>query len=373
MRDPRETQLAKLLVSYSCSVQKGEKVFIEAIDIPCSFTQQLVECVHQAGGVPFVKIVSGEVERTLLLNGSAESWEYQASAEELLMSQADCYIGVRGSHNIYEKSDVPADKRKLYEERMWKRVHQNHRVPHTKWVVLRWPTPAMAQLAELSTQAFEDFYFSVCCFDYQKLEKAVAPLVQLMEQTDDVRIVGPGDTDLRFSIKGIPVVPCCGRRNIPDGEVFTAPVKDSVEGVIAYNTPSPYRGETHDHVRFECKKGKIVAATSSNQAALDAVLDTDEGARYFGEFAIGLNPYCWKPMRDILFDEKIRGSIHLTPGNCYDEASNGNKSLVHWDLVLRQTADLGGGEIYFDDQLIRKDGLFVHPDLLGLNPDQLKV
>src|SRR5581483_3412957 len=205
-----------------------------------------------------------------------------------------------------------------------------------------------------------------------KMSRAMQPLKQMMEKTDEVRLKGPNDTDLTFSIKDIPAIPCDGNRNIPDGEVFTAPVRDSVNGVIHFNAPTIYRGVTHNDIRLTFKNGKIVDATSTASDKLNEVLDSDPGARYVGEFAIGFNPYCTKPMKDILFDEKIAGSIHFTPGACYDEASNGNKSDIHWDMVMRQTPDVGGGEIKFDGKLVRKDGIFVVDELKGLNPEHLK-
>jgi aminopeptidase len=229
----------------------------------------------------------------------------------------------------------------------------------------------MAQQAQMSTEAFEEFFFDVCTMDYTKMQQACEPLKALMERTDRVRLVGPG-TDLSFSIKDIGVIPCFGTHNIPDGECFTAPVKDSVNGTITFNAPTIEHGVTHENVRFEMKDGKIIEATSSNTEKLNEVLDTDEGARYIGEFSIAFNPYITQPMKDILFDEKIAGSFHFTPGQAYEEADNGNRSEVHWDLVNIQRADFGGGEIYFDDVLIRKDGIFVVEKLQGLNPENLK-
>lgn len=364
-------KLADVLVNYSCAVRPGDKILIEAIDIPHAFTKELVKSAKKAGGVPIVKLDSNEIKRSLLLHSDLEGFKIVGEHEARLMEQMQCYIGARGNHNTSELSDVPASQQKLYEEHVWKRVHQEIRVKKTRWVVLRWPTPSMAQLAEMSTEAFEEFFFNVCTLDYQKMERAMQPLIQLMEKTDSVRIVGPGDTDLRFSIKNIPVVGCSGHRNIPDGEVFTAPVKTSVQGIIHYNTPTIYRGQIHNDVRLEFKDGKIVHATSSSSEKLNEVLDSDEGARYIGEFAIGFNPYCTFAMKDILFDEKMAGSIHFTPGQCYEETENGNRSSVHWDLVLRQTKDVGGGKLYFDDKLIRENGLFVIEELRGLNPEKL--
>jgi aminopeptidase len=371
MVDPRIEKLADLLVNYSCAVQKGERLLIEAIDVPHEFTNALVRFAAAAGAWPLVLLKSNQVLRQMMLHGTREQWDTIADVEAAQMERVDCYIGARGNPNVSELSDVPADKQKIYEQTVWKRVHHDVRIKHTRWVVLRWPNPSMAQMAEMSTAAFEDFYFNVCTLDYAKMSRAMQPLVAAMGRTDHVRLKGPGDTDLSFSIKNIPAIPCDGGRNIPDGEVFTAPVRDSINGIIQFNTPTIYRGVTHNDVRLEFRKGRIVSAASSNTAKLNEVLDTDDGARHVGEFAIGFNPYCVKAMKDILFDEKIAGSIHFTPGSCYDEASNGNKSDIHWDLVMRQTPEAGGGEIWFDNTLIRKDGRFVVDELLGLNPENL--
>jgi aminopeptidase len=371
MLDPRVRKLADVLVNYACAVKPGENVLIEAIDVPVEFAAALVETARAAGARPFVALKSNRVNRALMRAGTQEQWDTIAPHERAQMEKMQCYIGARGNPNISELADVPLEKMKLYESTVWQRVHHEVRIKKTRWVVLRWPNPSMAQMAEMSTEAFEDFYFNVCTLDYAKMSRAMQPLKALMERTDRVRLLGPSDTDLSFSIKGIPAIPCDGHVNIPDGEVFTAPVRDSVEGVIHFNTPTIFRGTTHTDVRLTFRGGKIVEASSSETAKLNEVFDSDEGARYVGEFAIGVNPYCTRPMKDILFDEKIAGSIHLTPGACYDEAPNGNKSDIHWDLVLRQTPEVGGGEMYFDGQLVRKDGQFVAPELEGLNPANL--
>ena len=285
------------------------------------------------------------------------------------MQGMDAYIAIRGNENTAELSDVPSEKLNLYNRLTTPTL--DYRVNKTKWVILRYPNPSMAQLANMSQEAFEDFFFNVCTLDYKKMSRAMDSLVNVMNRTDKVRLVGP-DTDLTFSIKDIPAIKCDGLRNIPDGEVYTAPVRESMNGVISYNTPSEEQGFTYENIRFEIKDGKIIKATANNDERINALLDTDEGARYFGEFAIGVNPFVLDPMKDTLFDEKICGSFHLTPGMCYEDAPNGNKSAVHWDLVMIQRPEYGGGEIWFDDVLIRKDGLFVIDELKCLNPENLK-
>lgn len=370
MIDARITRLAETLIHYSCDLQPGDKILIEAIDVPHEVTCELVRLAHAAGAHPNVFLKSKQVMRQLLLDATEPQLVAMAETEETMMEQMDAYIGVRGSPNVSELSDVPAESMNAFEKLIWKRVHSDIRVAKTRWVVLRWPTPSMAQLAGKPTEVFEDFYFDVCTMDYERMSKALVPLLDLVRATDRVRIVSPG-TDLEFSIAGIDAQPCDGKRNIPDGEVYTAPVRDSIHGTIQYNTPTLYQGHSHQDVFFRFENGKIVEARSNNSGHLNTVLDSDEGARYIGEFAIGFNPYIREPMRDILFDEKIAGSIHLTPGNAYDVAFNGNRSQIHWDLVLIQRPEYGGGELWFDDVLVRKDGMFVLPELEGLNPENL--
>ncbi|MEE2708215.1 MAG: aminopeptidase [Gemmatimonadota bacterium] len=370
MQDPRHDKLARVLVEHSTRIQSGERVLIEAFDIPDEMIVALMRTVREVGGTPLVSIKHQQVQRELIRAGDA-SVEKAGAYEAYRMKQVQAYIGLRGSHNVMELSDVSSEAMKHYEQHWLKPVHFDIRVPDTKWVVLRWPLPSMAQQANMSTEAFEDFYFDVCTMDYGRMANAIEPLKELMERTDQVHITGKG-TDLTFSIKDIPAVPCAGDANIPDGECFTAPVKESVRGVIRFNTPTLYHGVTFTDIRLRFENGRIVEATANNGDRLNEILDADEGARYIGEFAIGFNPYITEPMLDILFDEKIAGSFHFTPGQAYEEADNGNRSGVHWDMVMIQTPEYGGGEIKFDGEVIRRDGLFVAEALKGLNTGALK-
>ncbi len=370
--DSRIIKLADNLVNYSCQVQKGEKVLITYRGISTEpLVKALIKKIYEAGGIPFESFINQRVLREMLLNCTEEQIKLWAKWDAQRMKDMDCYIGVTAGDNVTELADVPSEKIELYERYYMQTVHHQIRVPNTKWVVLRYPNDSMAQLSNTSLEGFEDFYFDVCNVDYNKMSKAMDPLVEIMEKTDKVRIVSP-DTDLTFSIKGIPVIKCAGECNIPDGEVYTAPVRDSVNGKITYNTPSVYLGSLYENICFEFENGKIIKATSTNTEKLNKILDTDEGARYIGEFAIGVNPYITTPMKETLFDEKIQRSIHFTPGNSYDNAFNGNRSSIHWDIVLIQATEYGGGEIYFDDVLIRKDGIFVIDELKPLNPENLK-
>lgn len=369
--DERIKTLAKNLVNYSCSLKDGEKVLIEASGVDTVFVEALIEECYKVGAIPFVSLGDNKIKRRLLRGITEEQAKLMAKYDAYRMKEMDAYIGIRGGNNAYELQDVDGDKMNLYSSLYSHPVHHELRVKNTKWVVLRYPTEGMSELSGVSTEAFEDLYFDVCNLDYSKMDKAMDSLVELMNRTDKVRIVAK-DTDLTFSIKGIPAIKCSGHMNIPDGEVYTAPVRDSVNGVITYNTPSVENGIKFENVKLTFKDGKIVKAEANYNDAVNKIFDTDEGARYVGEFALGVNPYITKPMCDILFDEKISGSIHFTPGSSYDDAYNGNDSAVHWDLVLIQTPEYGGGEIWFDDVLIRKDGRFVIKELECLNPENLK-
>ena len=368
--DDRIKKLANNLVGYSCDVKPGERVLV-SYEGDCSspLIRQIIKEIHSAGGFPYVESRDSRILREILLEADEGQLEFMNDYSLYQMKGMDAYIAVRAGANASELSDVPSDKLNTYFSVM--RPTLDYRVNHTKWVVLRYPNPSMAQLAGTSQETFEDFYFDVCNLDYAKMSEAMDALAALMERTDNVRITGP-DTDISFSIKGIPAIKCAGERNIPDGEVYTAPVRDSMNGRIAYNTPSEEQGFTYENIVFDIKDGRIENADANDKKRIDALLDTDESARYFGEFALGVNPYIMDPMKDTLFDEKIAGSFHLTPGSSYEDAFNGNKSAVHWDLVMIQRPEYGGGEIYFDGELIRKDGLFVTPELQCLNPENLK-
>ena len=372
MMDPRVETLARNLINFSCDVKKGDNVLIDQTGDCDMLVKALIEQTYQAGGNPYVWNNKIELKRALLLGCNREQLELMAETDGAFMKKMQAYIGLRGGENALENSDVPVERLSLWNRYYSEPVHSKIRVPSTKWCVLRYPLPSMAQMAGMSTEAFEAHYFNVCNLDYSKMDKAMTPLKALMEKTDKVHILGPKDTDITFSIKDLPAIKCAGHMNIPDGEIYTAPVTGSINGVIHYNTPSLFEGFTFEDIRLVFKDGYIVEATCNDTARINKIFDRDKGARAVGEFALGVNPYINAPIQDTLFDEKIAGSFHFTPGMCYDECNNGNKSDIHWDLVMIQTPAYGGGEIYFDDVLIRKDGRFVLPDLECLNPENIK-
>ena len=369
MTDPRYAKLASLLVKYSVELKKNDRILLDMIDVPDEFVIQMMRAVRQAGAIPLVETRHTRISREIMRQTNPAHAALTSEIELARMKKMQAYIAVRGADNANESADVDGGLMSLFSKAM-RPVH-NYRVNKTRWCVLRWPTPSMAQAANMSTEAFEDFYFDVCTMNYPKMARAMIPLQKLMNRTDRVHLKSPG-TDLQFSIKGIGSLLAEGKRNIPDGEVFSCPVKNSVQGVIRYNTPTIYAGTKFENVQLEFKDGCIVRATSNNTKRLNEIFDTDAGARYVGEFSLGFNPYILNPMCDILFDEKIAGSLHFTPGQAYEQADNGNRSAVHWDMVLIQRPEWGGGEVWFDGRLIRKDGLFLPKELRPLNPKNLK-
>ncbi len=365
MKDPRFTKLADQIINYSVHVQPGEHVNLRMQDIPDEMTVELIRAIHKAGAYAHMDISHALVNKELRMGATEEAWALEEKYRLQRAQDMDVHICFYADANTFESADVPAEKNKIVSKHL--KAASDFTCNKRKWTVLAWPTPSMAQAAGMSTEDFEDFYFRCCLADYAAMKKGMEKIKAMMEATDQVHIVGPG-TDLTFSIKGIKAIPCCGECNVPDGEVYTAPVRDSINGVLSYNAPSIYNGIPFDGVTFRFENGKIVEAhCNGDEKKLNDLLNTDEGARYIGEFALGVNPYVLHPMRDILFDEKIAGSFHFTPGQCYEEAPNGNESSIHWDLVCIQRADYSGGEIYFDGKLIRKDGIFTDPDLAIFN------
>ncbi len=368
MMDPRYAELARVVVQVSTAVRRGDRVLLDLIEAPDELGVSLIRAVRAAGGIPVVEVRRNRITRELLLSTDRTHAALVRDLELHRLRRMQVYVAVRGAHNVNETADVPAGRLALYNRTL--RPVLDRRLNHTRWVVLRWPTPAMAQAAGMSTEAFEDFFFRVCTLDYRKMRRAIEPLARRLRRGDRVHIKGPG-TDLTFSIKGVGAVPCTGAHNLPDGEIFTCPTRRSANGVIQFNTPSVYAGTRFENVRLELRDGRVVRATGQPERRLNEILDTDPGARYIGEFALGFNPHIREPMCDTLFDEKITGSLHFTPGQAYAVCGNGNRSAVHWDLVLIQRPEYGGGEIWLDGELLRRDGRFVPRDLQALNPEQL--
>jgi len=365
MNDPRIRQFAEILVDYSTRVKKGDVVLINAAGLEAMplVKELYVLCLKRGAKYVEYSFSVPEIDRNFYNIANKQQLEHFPQHKLDFYKTLTVYIGISSGNNSMVMANARQEAMVAYQKVTKPLIDQ--RVKHTRWCVTRYPTHAAAQEARMSLDEYEDYLFSACCIDWKAESKKQDKLKKLMDKTRKVRILAP-DSDLRFSIDGLPGIKCDGRFNMPDGEVFTAPVRDSVQGHITYNCPSIYQGKEYNGIRFDFKNGKIIKAVAAGgmSSALNKILDTDDGARYIGEFSLGINPGIRQPMRNILFDEKIFGSIHFTPGQAYDECDNGNRSAVHWDLV-RILAD---GEIWFDEVLIQKKGRFVHRDLLDLNP-----
>jgi len=362
--DSRDVRLARTIVRYSLDVQPGERVLLDFRGASTTgLLRETVSEIARAGGVPFPLPGDDSVSARFLRDateGQVRSW---GGIHDALMRQMQCYVRVNGTDNPFDTSDVGDEALRWEREHYMRPVHLEYRVKNTKWVVLRYPTHSMAQQARMSRESFAALYYDVCDLDWVRFSRAMDPLKALMERTDRVRLTAEG-TDVTFSIRDIPVVKCDGRMNLPDGEVFTAPVRDSVNGVVTYNAGSIYSGTSWDWIRLGFENGRVAdIEASSDVDKLRRILRTDEGASYIGEFSFGLNPRLHRAIKDTLFDEKIYGSFHTALGQCYETTENGNRSSIHWDLVCIQTADYGGGNVWMDDALVRENGHWVHPDL----------
>lgn len=366
MRDPRIDRMAKQVIEYSVHLQPKEKVLIDIWDGAYDFAISLMEAAQKVGAYPYLNLQSLKLNRQMILEATEESMEAWYRYENYRMDDMDAYIVVRKNDNIKEYEGIPAEKMRLY-NKYYGKLHYGTRITQTKWCVLRYPSDSFAQTAGMSTENLENFFFDTCCLNYKRMNELAAPLNDLMMRTDRIDIKAPG-TDLTFSIKGTCKPPACGIFNIPCGETGMAIIPESANGTISYNLPSFFQDTLFENIKLTLKDGIITEATSNHTERMNKILDTDENSRRIGEFAMGFNPYMTRPIQDTLFDEKMAMTMHFTPGN----DSVYNPSAIHWDIVTSHAKEMGGGEIYADGVLFRKDGLFVLDELKQLNPENLK-
>ncbi len=367
-------RLAQQFMVNAVRTQPGDHIWVEYRGPKAQVLAEACAAkVEEIGGHPFLVDTGAAAVNSAVGRLSAEDIAALGAEKLTRMRTMQGYIRVDDDAD-QAKITLSADQMARYKKAL--QAVNDYRVNHTRWLVTAAPTEELAAACGMRFADFEAFYCDVCLIEYGKMTEAVKPLEKLMTEGRTVRIYSPSqDTDLSFSIEGIPAIPCTGRLNIPDGECFTAPVKDSIQGTIRFG-PSVYDGQKFASIRLTFRDGRIEEAQAENAertAMLNRMLDTDQGARYVGEFSINFNPFIRHPTGSILFDEKIDGGIHMAMGNCYDQAPNGNKSAVHWDMVHIQRPDYGGGELYIDGRLIRRDGIFVVPELFALNPENLKA
>lgn len=366
---PDNQRLAAQFIDKTLALRPGENIWLEYQGANAESLALACRDKANALGAAVYFVDSGSQRTHMLVPDIAEQHTALAAGNLAIMQQMDAYIRICDDDDQL-KLAADAEQKKLLARAV--KDATEYRISNLRWLVISAPTLAFAKACGQTPEEFRQFYLDANLFDYEKMDDAVAPLAALMTASKDVHIKGK-DTDIQFSIEGIPAISCTGKHNIPDGECFTAPVKDSVNGTILFG-PSVYQGAKFSSIWLRFENGKAVdakAGTDHETAELNRILDMDEGARYVGEFAIAFHPRILSPVGDILFDEKISGSLHMALGRCYANASNGNESLNHWDMVHIQRPEYGGGEIWMDSCLIRKDGLFIVPELKGLNPGEL--
>lgn len=348
-------KLAKILVYYSGKVKTGDKVYIAMVEAD---TLPLAKAVYsqviQAGGFPFVEFQSALLERELMIHGSQEQLDWINEPEALTMEWADVYIGLRGNRNPYELQGIPADKIKSHKRSMG--VISAMRTELPRWVLIRVPNESFAQQAEMSLDEMMDFFFLATLRDWEKESEGYQKIQQVFQKATHVQVKG-FNTDIAFNTEGRQYVVGDGKYNMPDGEVFTSPVDDSAEGHIYFEFPGIYAGQRVQGISLEFKHGRLLRAISeSNQDLLDQILQMDDGANRIGEFGIGTNFGITRFCSDILYDEKIGGTIHIAMGRAYTECGGINQSALHWDLIkdLRQE-----GEIFLDGVKVFNNGKFL--------------
>ncbi|MDM5335848.1 aminopeptidase [Fictibacillus enclensis] len=354
------------IIHQSLTLNAGETVYVDIVgEVSQEFTDRLATAILKIKATPIFHFSPITLLKTQLIHGDAQFFDNLIQNELPLLKQVDAYMSIRADQNIYELQDVPAQKQELYTKHY--ALPKQMEIMEKKWLILKYPTEALAQLAHLSIDQFKRAFFKASSVNFKPLEPGIKSLQKRLATTKNVRVLSP-HTDLTFSIHNMPSFVCTGTYNLPDGEIFTAPLLYSANGCITFNVPSSLLGTTYEHVKLQFENGRIVKATCSQQEQFNLLLQTDNGASYLGEFGIGFNPEILHPFGNPLFDEKMAGSIHLAIGQPYEMSDNGNKSNIHLDLILCQIEEYGGGELYFDDELIRKNGYFVPDHLHSLNP-----
>jgi len=370
MTDPRIEKLADVLVNYSVTVRPGDKVLVQG-DAPAgSLIKAVYAKVLQAGGHPLMLVSLPGVDELYFRYASDEQLQHVPEPVKLAMETYDVRISIRGTENTKVLSGVDPARlvlRNRAQTDLMKTFMQRSASGELRWTTTLFPTNAYAQDAETSLSDYEDFVYGAClgaCLPdmddptgyWHRFSAWQQKIVDWLKGKERVHVIGP-ETDLHLSVAGRVFINCDGHKNMPDGEVFTGPVEDSVEGHVHFSYPAIHQGREVAGVRLWFEGGRVVKASAEkNENFLLSTLDTDEGSRYVGEFAVGTNKGITRFTRQILFDEKINGSFHMALGAGYPETGSKNESAIHWDMICDMR---DGGEIWVDDELLYKDGRFV--------------
>jgi aminopeptidase len=367
--DPRIVRWAKTLVNYCLEVKPGETVQVSASPVAEPLIAEVYREVLRAGGHPISNIRPSILSEVVLREGNDQQLQWINPADLLLVQQVDCFLHIASETNTRQQTGIGPDRLAMAQRAQRELFHARQNRPEgheARWCLTLFPTEAYAQDADMSLTDFEEFVYEACFLNsddpaarWKELGARQQFYVDWLRDKQQVHIVGP-DTDLRLSIAGRIFRNSDGKRNFPSGEFFTGPIEDSANGHIRYAIPSNVNGRSVQDIRLRFEAGRVVEATAAQgQAFLDQMLELDSGARYLGEFAIGNNFGIQRPTRNILFDEKIGGTVHLALGNSYPETGGKNVSALHWDMICDLRAAAGGGEVYVDNTLVLKDGTLV--------------
>ncbi len=350
--DGRWNQLGELLVHYSASVKPGERVMIAMVELETfPLARAVYEATIKAGGYPQVQFLSEELRHLLLKYGNKEQIAWIPEIEAFGMDWADVYFGLRGAHNPSEFWDIPAERLSANQAAMGK--ISALRWEKTRWCLVRVPNASLAQQAEVDEETLMEMFFKACLLDWEKENQQWKTSINQLKNRHWVHILGY-NTDLTFSIEGRNWVIAMGHNNMPDGEIATAPVESTVDGYITFEFPGVLSGRLVQDIYLRWERGTLVEAKSTtNQDFLRAILDTDPGASRIGEFGIGTNPHINIFCKDILLDEKMRGTVHIALGRAYPECGGTNQSAIHWDIIKDLRKE---GAVFIDDQPVIRDG-----------------
>lgn len=367
MMDQRLKQMAKTVINYSLNIQPGEKVLIDSTKNCSEMIKYMIKLIADRGAIPLVMLKETDIKRSLIINGCKEQFELMKTQEETILNKVDVYINMIDSDNCFDMSDIPSEKRALYQKYYFQPINFEIIVPKLRWITVDYPSISSAQQFGMSTDEYENYFFDAVNVDYEELGKKMQKLKELLDKGKHIQIESP-NVNLSFNIDNLCSEVCSGKINLPDGEVFIAPTINSANGEIEFNVPSRYQGSSFEKIKLFFQDGRVVNYSSqTNYEKLAEILESDEGNKYIGEFAIGTNPNINRPRSNILFDEKMLGSFHIALGNSHSLSDNGNKASIHWDMVNVLTENYGGGRIILDDEVIQENGIFVHHDLKELN------
>jgi len=365
MSDPRAEKLAQVLVNYSIGVKPGDRVLVQGGTVAAPLLKAVVKEILLAGGFPLTIAQVPDISRLAYEYGSDEQLQHIPEPMKVVFETYDSVISLMSAENTKAMSGIPPEKMALVSQAqsslfgtMMKRTAEGS----FRWVGTLYPTNAYAQDAEMSLDEYADFVYGACLPDmddpvgyWRGVEAKQQKIVDWLNPKNTIRVEAPG-VDLRMSIEGRTFVNCCGERNMPDGEVFTGPVEDSVEGHVRFSYPTTYQGRKLEGVELRFEKGKVVEASAEKgEDFLLKTIDTDKGSRYVGEFAIGTNKGITRATGNTLFDEKINGSFHMALGRGMPETGSKNESGIHWDMVCSL---VDGGKIWADDELFYENGKF---------------